>query len=133
MAGIDVATQRKEKSKFYDSILEDRRSATQKEQEEKRIQRVYDREHQTQFDHNNNIVLVYALISSLRYPVRHFIEFTCTRIEILLLLMVYSSIHSRYLLRRCFYFESHTAHTKVPLVLKNVRHMGLKPATFSLL
>ncbi len=46
IAGIDVATQRKDKSKFYDDLLEERRSQLQKEQEEKRLRKIKEKEEQ---------------------------------------------------------------------------------------
>ncbi len=42
--GIDVATQRKNKSQFYDDLLEQRRTQTQKEMEEQRLLKLKQKE-----------------------------------------------------------------------------------------
>jgi len=50
MAGIDIKLQKKEQESFYKSLMEDRRSAQEKEQEKSRLKKVAKRESKQAFD-----------------------------------------------------------------------------------
>lgn len=50
IAGIDVVKQKKEKSKFYDNMLEDRRTKEEKAQEERRLEKSREKEKKTKHD-----------------------------------------------------------------------------------
>ena len=50
MAGIDIKSQKKEQESFYRSLMEDRRSAQEKDQEKTRLKKVANRETKQAFD-----------------------------------------------------------------------------------
>lgn len=50
MAGIDIKTQKKEQETFYKTMMEDRRSAQEKEQEKSRLKKVAKKESKQAFD-----------------------------------------------------------------------------------
>ena len=50
MAGIDIKTQKKEQETFYKTLMDDRRSAQEKEQEKSRLKKVAKKESKQAFD-----------------------------------------------------------------------------------
>ena len=50
MAGIDIKSQKKEQETFYKALMEDRRSAQEKEQEKTRLKKVAKKESKQAFD-----------------------------------------------------------------------------------